>query len=498
MRIAERRFSRRGLPRWLGVAAAFAVTAWAAERPVRVTAPETVPVAADGTARVRLTLEIAGPYHVFGTVPSAGGNGPGPNPTTVASGRGAPFTFAGPLQTSPSRKYFDPNFGADVLVLEGRAWIDVPLRLASGLTAGRHRASLVVGYQACDEQLCLPPEEVEVVFALLVGGSAGTEDPRWRRLEEALSARPAGTEREARWQESAELAWELQQAYPADPRRWRAWDTLLRSTPRFTEGSTEQRTWREREASLAEAATSAADAPEVLRELFAGKKVSALVLPYTNGVLPPDWESRLLPPIERLAADFPAGSAAFVYFSRLVGAVEARFPGAMPALAARMEASPNARVRELGAARRSVLQALEKPLDLVFTALDGRRVDTSAWRGKVVLVDFWATWCVPCINAMPKLRELYARYHAQGLEIVNISVDQAAARPALEKLVARLELPWPQAFDGQGPRTEYAVRYGVGPIPHVLLAGRDGMIAAVNPPGDRLEAEIRRLLGLKP
>jgi len=96
------------------------------------------------------------------------------------------------------------------------------------------------------------------------------------------------------------------------------------------------------------------------------------------------------------------------------------------------------------------------------------------------------------------LRELHARYHAQGLEIVNISVDQAAARPALEKLVARLELPWPQAFDGKGPRTEYAVRYGVGPIPHVLLAGRDGMIAAVNPRGERLETEIRRLLGLKP
>lgn len=129
--------------------------------------------------------------------------------------------------------------------------------------------------------------------------------------------------------------------------------------------------------------------------------------------------------------------------------MEARFPEAMPALVARMEASPNARVRELGAARRSVLRALEKPLDLDFTALDGRRVDTSAWRGKVVLVDFWATWCVPCIEAMPKLRELYARYHAQGLEIVNISVDQAAARPALEKLVARLELPWPQAFDSR-------------------------------------------------
>ena len=117
MKIAARRFLGRGLPRWLGVTAAFTVAAWAAERPVRITAPETVPVAADGTARVRLTLEIAGPYHVFGTVPSAGGNGPGPNPTTVASGRGAPFALAGPVETSPPRKFFDPNFGADVLVV---------------------------------------------------------------------------------------------------------------------------------------------------------------------------------------------------------------------------------------------------------------------------------------------------------------------------------------------------------------------------------------------
>lgn len=482
------------------IAALFALAAAseAAERPVRVTAPETVAVAADGSARVRLTVEIAGQYHIFGTVASVGGNGPGPNPTTVAAGRGAPFILAGVLDTSPARKLFDPNFNTDVLVLEGRAWIEVPLRTSPGLAAGRHRASLVVGYQACDEQLCLPPEEVEVVFALLVGGSPGTDDPRWRRLEEALAAPPSRTEREARWLANAELAWELQQAFPADARRWRAWDTLLRSTPRFEDGSADQLLWREREAWLVEAAAKSADAPEVLRELFAGKKISALVLPYTNGVLPSDWEARLLPPIERLAADFPAGSAAFVYFSRLVGAVEARFPEAMPALVERMEASPNARVRELGTARRSVLRALEKPLDLVFTALDGRPVDTSEWRGKVVLVDFWATWCVPCIDAMPKLRELYARYHAQGLEIVNISVDQAAARPVLEKLVARLELPWPQAFDGKGPRTEYAVRYGVGPIPHVLLAGRDGMIAAVNPRGERLETEIRRLLGPKP
>ena len=187
---------------------------------------------------------------------------------------------------------------------------------------------------------------------------------------------------------------------------------------------------------------------------------------------------------------------AFVFFSRLVSALEAQQPAALPALVTRLEASPSPRVRELGAQRRRVLLAFEQPLDLKFTALDGRKVDTARWRGKVVVVYFWATWCVPCIKAIPKLKTLYARYHDQGLEIVNISVDRAEARPALEKLVAQLEIPWPQFFDGKSHATEYAVRYGVQPIPHVLLAGPDGKIVAVNPTPEKLEAEIKRLLKL--
>jgi len=95
---------------------------------------------------------------------------------------------------------------------------------------------------------------------------------------------------------------------------------------------------------------------------------------------------------------------------------------------------------------------------------------------------------------MPHLKELYAKYHDQGLEIVNISVDNSNAHDALVKLVAKLDLPWPQFFDGKATQTEYAVRYGVQPIPHVLLAGPDGMIVAINPAGPRFEEEIRRLL----
>jgi thiol-disulfide isomerase/thioredoxin len=288
----------------------------------------------------------------------------------------------------------------------------------------------------------------------------------------------------------------LYESHPTDPRRWTAWDALLRSVPRFADDVAAKKLWDERTAALETAVEASSDAPESLRELFAGRKVSALVLPFTNGTLPADWAERLVPPIEALAARFPGGSGAFVYFARLVSAVEAQAPAALPALVTRLEASPNARVRELGEKRRRVLLALERPLELKFTALDGREVDTAQWRGKVVIVDFWATWCVPCIQAIPKLKALYARYHDQGLEIVNISVDNANARPALEKLVAKLEIPWPQFFDGKAHATEYAVRYGVQPIPHVLLAGPDGMIVAVNPTPEKLEAEIKRLLKL--
>ncbi len=333
--------------------------------------------------------------------------------------------------------------------------------------------------------------------ALLSPVLRGAPEAAWKQLSEMTASFDTGSRnRSENWRHLAEPAWRLYVANPTDARRWVPWPTLLRNSHRFAAGSDEAKLWNERTAKIMADAEVATDTPAELRELAADGKVRVLVLPYTDNKLPPDWSSRLIPPIEKLAADFPTGRGASVYFSRLAVAVESQDPKALPALVLRMKHSPNAKVREEGEKRAKVLKLKESPLDLRFTALDGRAVDTNQWRGRVVIVDFWATWCVPCIQAMPRLKQLYGNYHDRGLEVVNISVDKADARDALVKLVAKLELPWPQFFDGKGLATEYAVRYGVQPVPHVLLVGPDGMIVAVNPGEENLEAEVKRLLKL--
>ncbi|MFO1448827.1 MAG: TlpA disulfide reductase family protein [Opitutaceae bacterium] len=351
-------------------------------------------------------------------------------------------------------------------------------------------------------------------------GVSTAEDPRWRAMEQAAavleSPTPGATReerelgRDLRLQAFAAMAWDLYVAHPQDSRRWGALETVLRSRLLFLNGyepgtppkaridEVARQTWDERVRAIEEAAATASDAPASLRELLAGRKVSALVLPYTNTTLPTDWEARLVPPIEHLAGQFPEGSGAFVYFSRLVHAVESQFPADLPRLVQRMSTSPSARVRELADRRQRVLAALAEPVDLRFTAVDGRRVDTQQWRGRVILVDFWATWCVPCIQAMPHLRELHERYHGRGLEIIGVSLDRAGLTTAVEKVVREQALPWPQLYEGRAHQTECAVRYGVQPIPHVLLFGKDGRIVAVNPSRRDLEAHLERLLGDAP
>ena len=133
-------------------------------------------------------------------------------------------------------------------------------------------------------------------------------------------------------------------------------------------------------------------------------------------------------------------------------------------------------------------------LDIAFTALDGAKVDLAAMKGKVVLVDFWATWCAPCVASQPKLAEAYEKFHDKGFEVIGISLDRVGDKAQVQSFVKKKNLAWPQAFGVEGRSDEFANKYGINGIPATFLIGKDGKIAALDVGGHELEIKLEELL----
>lgn len=135
--------------------------------------------------------------------------------------------------------------------------------------------------------------------------------------------------------------------------------------------------------------------------------------------------------------------------------------------------------------------AVGKPLDITFTAIDGRTVDLNQMKGKVVLIDFWATWCPGCVAEIPHVKEIYDKFHSQGLEVIGISFD--TDEKAMNKFTRQHDLPWPQYFEGQGQTNRFSVEYGLDQIPTLWLLDKKGTLRETEA-ADGLQNKVEKLL----
>ncbi len=166
---------------------------------------------------------------------------------------------------------------------------------------------------------------------------------------------------------------------------------------------------------------------------------------------------------------------------------------------------PNPLVRKLVQSKLALLND-RRPFELTVTDIDGQVIDFAQLRGRVVLLEFWATWCGPCLAEVPNIKRVYDQYHAAGFEVVGVSHDydreHAGKRPLsgaktktqVKDFLRERGLRWPQVYEGNGGENAVARRFDVKSIPESILIDQAGLVVATGVRGQMLEHEVRRLL----
>ena len=121
-------------------------------------------------------------------------------------------------------------------------------------------------------------------------------------------------------------------------------------------------------------------------------------------------------------------------------------------------------------------EGIGRPVELNFTgAISGKPISLADLKGKIVVLDFWATWCGPCVDEMPKMKELYAEYKDKGVEFIGISLDNPPDGLAkLKNFVAKNDIPWPQYYQDKGFLGAFSSGWGVNSIPCVFVVDAAG------------------------
>ena len=201
-----------------------------------------------------------------------------------------------------------------------------------------------------------------------------------------------------------------------------------------------------------------------------------------------------------------AGRAAIVdaYYQRLIRG--GQYEVARKAMRLIAENAELPAIRDLADRRSRQLELVGKAAPpIVGVDLDGKPFRLEEARGDVVLVVFWATWCLPVAQEMPWLDEAYRAHHDRGFRVVGINLDSSqdsgtdprAALPNVRRFLLDYNVPWPTLINGQGDQ-DHARAFAVAEIPANVLIGRDGKVVQLDLSGPRLEKAVVEALGRRP
>lgn len=137
------------------------------------------------------------------------------------------------------------------------------------------------------------------------------------------------------------------------------------------------------------------------------------------------------------------------------------------------------------------------PIAFTTKDMDGKDVSPADYKGKVLLIDFWATWCGPCMQELPHVLETYNELHGQGFEILGVSLDRENAKEKLVSTIKDRGMSWRHVFDGKFWEAEIAQLHDIQSIPATILIGKDGKIAGMNLRGDALKTAVKAALEAK-